>query len=142
MQGTTDNNPPSAGMPVMFNPAQFQGGQSEGFQGGPAPTRSSGRLKPGQRRMYPKWGRPSDDNMYKLIFFTLTFKLHLIKRNSSSWEKNIDCRRIKMSSDQDMPSLWRQNVTQIAFSRRKLTFLLTIKCNKRVCYFFPSHWKT
>ncbi|XP_078325868.1 uncharacterized protein LOC111124202 isoform X11 [Crassostrea virginica] len=53
-EGTTDKNPPSAGMPVMFNPAQFQGGQSEGFQAGPAPTRSSGRLKPGQRRMYPK----------------------------------------------------------------------------------------
>ncbi|KAK3087524.1 hypothetical protein FSP39_007014 [Pinctada imbricata] len=47
------NNPktePSAnGMPVMFNPAQFQSSQSTGsFQSGS--NRSSGRLRPGQRR--------------------------------------------------------------------------------------------
>ncbi|XP_061183855.1 uncharacterized protein LOC133192032 isoform X3 [Saccostrea echinata] len=53
-QGPTENNQQPSGMPVMFNPAQFQGGQGEGFQSGPASTRSSGRLKPGQRRMYPK----------------------------------------------------------------------------------------
>lgn len=53
-EGPTDNNPASSGMPVMFNPAQFQSGQSEGFQPGPSSTRSSGRLKPGQRRTYPK----------------------------------------------------------------------------------------
>ncbi|XP_056012236.1 protein transport protein Sec16A-like isoform X4 [Ostrea edulis] len=54
VQHFMSKGPKPAGMPVMFNPAQFQGGQNEGFQSGPTSTRSSGRLKPGQRRMYPK----------------------------------------------------------------------------------------